>query len=238
MNTLQKDWLTQGWIDFEYKKFVIMAYLQEARQHFSDKKFYPTLPELHDHYESAAQFQSRKGTLSASFPKELTGIDPKSLAGQYKPKDEPEGYIQEIDAIMDFALPRFEQTLTEGQRMAREIEADLSLKPIGMLPLRRDEGYLFVHWTANPETHIYYFGLTLYAGFTGQTGGKRIIRTRYIESVRKGVGQTFETLKLELIRRQPNLPNPATFMVESKRQLPLQETLLPMASRLIEDQVK
>ena len=28
MEKLSKDWLTQGLIDFEYKKYVLMAYLQ------------------------------------------------------------------------------------------------------------------------------------------------------------------------------------------------------------------
>lgn len=31
MDNLQKDWLTQGLIDFEYKKYVLLAYLNKAR---------------------------------------------------------------------------------------------------------------------------------------------------------------------------------------------------------------
>ncbi|RRB07566.1 hypothetical protein [Larkinella rosea] len=244
MKKLQKDWLTQGLIDLEYKKFVVLAYLQNVQQHFSDKKLYPDLTELRDHYETGLRFRNRKGTLSASFPKDATGIDPESLTVRYQPRQEDDEYLSEIDSIIDFALPRFGQALTKGQQMADELAAHLTLTPIGMLPLRRDEGYIFLHWTAHSQTHIYYFnlswtGLTI-PGFTftntSQTGSQPI-RTRYIDSVRKGIGLTYETLKLDLIRRRPYLPNPATFMVESKRRLPLEETLLPMAERLVERQV-
>ncbi|GAB3899081.1 hypothetical protein GCM10028803_19580 [Larkinella knui] len=244
MKKLQKDWLTQGLIDLEYKKFVVLAYLQNVQQHFSDKKLYPDLTELRDHYETGLRFRNRKGTLSASFPKDATGIDPESLTVRYQSRQEDDEYMSEIDSIINFALPRFGQALTKGQQMADELAANLTLTPIGMLPLRRDEGYIFLHWTAHSQTHIYYFNLA-WSGLalpglalpnTSQTGSQPI-RTRYIDSVRKGVGRTYETLKLELIRRRPFLPNPATFMVESKRRLPLEETLLPMAEKLVEREV-
>lgn len=243
MKKLQKDWLTQGLIDLEYKKFVVLAYLQHVQQHFSDKKLYPDLTELREHYETGLQFRNRKGTLSASFPKDATGIDPESLTVRYQPRQEDENYMAEIDSIINFALPRFNRTLTHGQEMADELAASLTLTPVGMMPLRRNEGYLFLHWTAHSQTHIYYFNLTWtglalpdFAFTTAQTG-KKPIRTRYIDSVRKGIGVTYETLKLDLIRRRPYLPNPATFMIESKKRLPLEETLLPMAERLVEREV-
>lgn len=238
MKKLQKDWLTQGLIDLEYKKFVVLAYLQHVQQHFSDKKFYPDLPELRDHYENGLRFRNRKGTLSASFPKDATGIDPESLTVRYQPRQEDDTLMTEIDSIINFALPRFGQTLTKGQEMADELASDLTLTPVGMLPLRRNEGYLFLHWTAHSQTHIYYFSLSRPAlALPGLTLSQtQTVRTRYIDSVRKGIGTTYETLKLELIRRRPHLPNPATYMVESKRRLPLEETLLPMAGRLVERQ--
>ena len=38
MKTLPKNWLTQGWIDFEYKKYQLLAYLQEAEKEFRSVK--------------------------------------------------------------------------------------------------------------------------------------------------------------------------------------------------------
>ncbi|WP_266366708.1 hypothetical protein [Tellurirhabdus rosea] len=185
---------------------------------------------MHDHYESVVQFRSRKGTLSANFPKDVSGIDPEKLRLRYKATVEDDSYMQELDAITAFALPRFGQARDEGRRMAAEIEADIRLEPVGVLPLRKSEGYLFLHWSSHPETHIFYFTATL---FTGAYTGHRQIRTSYLESARKSLGTTFESLKRDLIRRQPHLPNPATFLVEAKRAVPLEETFLPMARQLV-----
>lgn len=228
MKRLPKDWLTQGWIDVEYKKFIVLAYLQGVGQRFSDKMLFPDLTDLHEHYETGVGYQRRKGWLASGFPRDLTGIDPQTLSLQFTSRHEEDEYIQQVDAIMNFALPRFRQARDEGQEMAADIEAGLKMEPVGMMPLRRDEGYLFLHWTARPDTHIYYFSLTLYTGSEA-----RLVRTNYIESVRRNLGMTFEGLKRDLIRRRPGLPNPATYLVESKREVPLDETFLPMAERLV-----
>ena len=76
MEKLPKDWLTQGWVDFEYKKYVILAYLQQVQHNFSNQKLFPDLPELRAHYHETQQLQQSKGQINAAFPKicrELTG---------------------------------------------------------------------------------------------------------------------------------------------------------------------
>jgi hypothetical protein len=44
---------------------------------------------------------------------------------------------------------------------------------------------------------------------------------------------TFENIKLDLVKRYKHLPNPATYLVESKYVLPLEETLLPIAKKKV-----
>jgi hypothetical protein len=38
---------------------------------------------------------------------------------------------------------------------------------------------------------------------------------------------------VNLVKKRRELPNPATYLVESPRNYPLQETLLPMAKKMI-----
>ena len=37
MKKLEKDWLTRGLIDFEYKKYILLSYLQGVQSYFDDK---------------------------------------------------------------------------------------------------------------------------------------------------------------------------------------------------------
>jgi len=42
----------------------------------------------------------------------------------------------------------------------------------------------------------------------------------------------YEKIKLDLIRRYRDLPNPAAFLLLSKMKFPFSETLMPVAKRL------
>lgn len=138
--------------------------------------------------------------------------------------------MTELDTIMNFALPRFQATLTEGQQRWADITKSLTLSPVGLMPLRPEEGYLLIHTTNQAETQIYRFRLTLYSE---QEPGGRLVRLQFVEAVQKSLVNTVENIKLDLIRRHRNLPNPATFMLESQRTYPVQETLLPIARQML-----
>ncbi|WP_338876628.1 hypothetical protein WBJ53_13325 [Spirosoma sp. SC4-14] len=230
MKKLQSDWFTQNWIDAEYQKYVVMAYLQAVRQNFTENKLYPDLADLRSHYEAGVHFSRGKGTLNAAFPKRVERITGPPPRIEYKSEVTDNEFMAEIDAIMNFALPRFQAMLTEGQQRWLDIASSMSLMPIGLLPLQPEEGYLLIHATNHDETQVYYFRLTLYSE---EEPGGRLVRLRYVEAVRKSITSTFENIKLDLIRRHRYLPNPATYMLESQQPYPIQETLLPIARQLL-----
>ncbi|QJW90273.1 hypothetical protein HNV11_13255 [Spirosoma taeanense] len=230
MKKLQSDWFTQNWLDAEYQKYVVLAYLQAVRQNFDENKLCPDLPDLRHHYESGVRFSRGKGRLNAAFPKRATGITGPPPRITYESEVTDDEFMTEIDAIVNFALPRFQTMLTEGQQRWLDIATSLMLTPIGLMPLRPEEGYLFLHATNQAETQVYYFCLTLYSD---EEPGGRLVQLQFVEAVRKGLATTFENLKLDLIRRHRHLPNPATFMLESQRMYPVQETLLPIARQLL-----
>lgn len=230
MKKLQPDWFTQNWLDAEYQKYVVMAYLQAVQQNFTEHKLCPDLPELRRHYEAGVRFTRGKGTLNAAFPKRMSGISGPPPRIEYKSDVTDPDFMTEVDAIMDFALPRFQATLTEGHQRWADIAQSLTLVPVGLMPLRPEEGYLLVHTTNQHETQVYQFSLTLYSE---EEPGGRMVQLRFVEAVSKNLVNTFENIKLDLIRRHRELPNPATYMLESKRSYPVQETLLPIARQLL-----
>lgn len=230
MRKLQSDWFLQNWIDAEYQKYVLLAYLQAVRQNFDEDKLCPDLPDLRNHYDAGVRFSRGKGTLNAAFPKRATGITGPPPRIAYTSEVPDDTCMAEVDAIVDFALPRFQATLTEGQQRWADIAGSMTLAPVGLMPLRPEEGYLLLHATAQSETQVYHFCLTLYSE---QEPGGRLVHLRFVETVRKSLFNTVENIKLDLIRRHRHLPNPATFTLESQRTYPVQETLLPIARQLL-----
>ena len=116
MKTLPKNWITQGWIDFEYKKYQLLSYLQEAEKEFRSVKVYPTLGDLIDHHRILKELDSGKTELKNLFPKALNGIDLKNAQLQYLPKIQEDQVMEEITQITAFALPKLNKRIEEGRR--------------------------------------------------------------------------------------------------------------------------
>jgi hypothetical protein len=108
-----------------------------------------------------------------------------------------------------------------------DIQRELRFSSVGLVPLQKQEGYLFIHRIARRETNVFRYRLAFF-----NANEERQIQTKWVESIKKGVGDTFENIKLNLARKY-ELPNPATYIVESPLDYPLEETLLPIAKKLM-----
>ena len=135
METLNKNWLTEGWMDLEYKKYLLLAYLQETAARFDEKKLYPRLSELTEHLRSLKLLKEQKVAISKDFPKEITRLDLENFKVEYKNAFEDDDLIKEMDAIIEFAMPEIERNLGIGKEIYEEVEDKLEIFPIGILPL-------------------------------------------------------------------------------------------------------
>src|SRR5580698_5758553 len=133
METLNKNWLTEGWMDLEYKKYLLLAYLQETAGQFDEKKLYPRLSELSEHLRSLQLLRDKKVAISKDFPKEITRLDFEKFKVEYKNAFEDDELIKEMDAIIAFALPEIERKLGLGREIYEEVEDKLQVFPIGIL---------------------------------------------------------------------------------------------------------
>ena len=228
MTKLSSHWLTDGILDFEYKKYVLLAYLQHVRQKFNEQILFPHLVQVREHYENSVTLKEAQRSLRTRFPKDLTGVDPDRLRWVYQTTYQDCSYLDEVSNILEFAIPEFSQLMQEGQSRFDEVKTSLTISPIGIVPLRTEEGYLFIHKQTSRETTIFRYQLTLF-----DARRERIVQTQYVDSVRKNLSMTFEDMKLGLARRYTQLPNPAAYMVESSREYPTDETLLPAAKQLM-----
>jgi hypothetical protein len=228
MKTLPQDWLTRGHIDFEYKKFMLLAYLQEVKSQFDDYKLYPSLADLVFHYNNLISIKEKGEILKNSFPQRLTKADLQKLRLIYEKIVEDEPLMQELNDIMSFAIPLIREALDEGKEVYEYIESKVSLTPVGISPLYAKEGYLLVQERLQVEVKIFRYQLTV---FTDAEEKYRALHLHFLESVERRLGYSFEHMKLELARRYSDLPNPATYLLDADILCPYQETLLPIAKR-------
>ena len=49
----------------------------------------------------------------------------------------------------------------------------------------------------------------------------------------RNISTTFESIKGDMLRENKRMPNPATYAIETEMSLPLEETFLPIAKRML-----
>src|SRR6478672_13662413 len=141
MKTLSETWFADGYIDFELKKYTLLAYLQEISKHFNESKLYPQLSDLIFHYNNLVAFRENKKYLQEQFPKKLTGIQLEKLQLLYESLVEDDELMQELEDIINFASSTMKKTITTGSEIYEFVENKLLIEPVGIMPLDHNEGY-------------------------------------------------------------------------------------------------
>jgi len=230
MKELSKDWLTEGLIDFEYKKYYLLAYLKDVKSSFGELKMFPFLSDLVFHYRNLLSLKKDKHLIFSSFPKSISKADFEKLELSYRKIIEDDEIMHEIEEIVDFAVPRVEEVLKEGKNIYEYIESNFEISSVGLSPLYVDEGYMFVHIDPRQETYVHKYSITVFENSDEKYRG---ITTQWIETFKKSLFETFEKKKIELMNRFTSFPNPATYLILSKGGFPFESTLMPIAKRLL-----
>jgi hypothetical protein len=233
--TLSPDWVTQGLLDFEYKKYMLLAYLQHTKKQFDEVKLYPTFSDLLFHYNNLVQIKENKQFLSERFPKKLSKADFEKLELTYTSILKDDEMMQEIESVVEFALPKINKSVNEGKQIYDWINGHLEIIPVGITPIYFREGYLFLGTNEsqdklNNTVQIYNYKITLFERIENSEI-LRGIHLQHINTLTKSKFQTYEHLKIDLIRNNKSLPNPATFLMQSSVVCSFENSIFPIAKR-------
>jgi hypothetical protein len=228
MKTLSETWFADGYIDFELKKYTLLAYLQEVNKHFGENKLYPQLSDVIFHYNNLVAFRENKKYLQEQFPKKLTMIQMEKLQMLYEQMIEDDELMVELEEIINYSAGKIKSTISNGTEIYEYVENNLLIFPVGIVPLENNEGYFFLAEGAFRKTRVYQYSLSF---FQKQDEKYRSIKTEYIDHWDRSLVNTYENIKAELIRRKKEMPNPAVYCIETELTFPIDETLLPVAKR-------
>lgn len=228
MKSLSETWFADGYIDFEQKKYALLAYLQQINRHFIENKLYPQLGDLIFHYNNLVSFRDNKQFLQQQFPKRLTAVNIQRLQLLYEQIVADDELMQELENIIQFAMRKMNNAIKDGTEIYDFVEDSLQISPVGLIPLDSQEGYFFLCDGRHQETLVYEYRLSIFERHDEKYRG---IHAEYIESFTKDLVYSCEHIKTTLIKKRKKLPNPAVYRVDTKLSFPINETLLPIAKR-------
>ena len=228
MKQLSETWFAEGYIDFELKKYMLLAYLQEVNKYFNENKLYPQLGDVIFHYNNIVAFRENKKFLEEQFPKKLSGIQIEKLQLLYEQMIEDDELMQELEDIIHYSAEKMKNIIHNGTGIYEFVEEKISITPVGIMPLDIQEGYFFLSSGNIKSTRVYHYRLSF---FEKHDEKFRSIKTSYIDIRQRSIAHTFEHIKSDLIRHRNELPNPAVYSIETSLSFPVDETLLPIAKR-------
>ncbi len=228
MKSLGINWFIEGSLDFEYKKYILLDYLQEINRYFDKSKLYPNLTDLIFHYNNLLYFKKNKSTLQQAFPQRLTLADIEAVKLTYQKIVDDDSSMKEIESIITYALQTMDPAIQTGKEIYDFVESRLNIDPVGIIPLMPYHGYFSLR-NGKEKTHgIYEYQITI---FENKDDKYRGININFLDTYEESITKTPEAMKLDLILRNKYMPNPAVYYVQSDITFPLEQTLLPVAKR-------
>jgi hypothetical protein len=228
MKTLSETWFAEGYIDFELKKYTLLAYLQQVTRYFNESKLYTQLSDVIFHYNNLQALKENKKFLQEQFPKKLSGVQIEKLQLLYEQIIEDDELMQELEEIITFSADKLKTAISSGTEIYEFVEDKLNIFPVGLIPLDTNEGYFFLSEGSGRQTLVYQYRLSF---FEKHDEKYRAIRTEYVNEWERNIVNSYENIKAELLRNKKELPNPAVYSIETELSFPVSETLLPVAKR-------
>lgn len=222
---LNFQWITEHPLDAECKRYLVLAYVQNIQKKFSSEILFPHLSDLIAHIRHLDTISEGFKILQSDFPKELTGFHTKTLSAVYSKKIDEEHIFSFVHELIEFAKPRLSETASTGTGIIEEVENHLQWQTIGLLPVIRDEGYLILSIDGISKVNVFRYALS---SLSLASEKSRALSMNWVMSDTLSLSNSPQSIKLNLIRKFPDLPNPATFFCTSLKTWPMEETLLPV----------
>jgi hypothetical protein len=230
MKSLHPNWFFEDLPDFEYKKYILLAYLKNIQKDFVETKLYPSLSDLVFHYRNLSSFQKNRDALFASFPGEISEIDWKNFHVEFKKTIRNDELMNHLVEVVNFSVPEIQKHIEEGRAIYEFIEKEIEFSPVGILPMYKNEGYMIISEGDSKMIRVYEYEVKL---FENDQDHYRAVHTQFVTSYKRSIINTSQNIKIDLTRSRNKLPNPATFDVSTHYNYPFEETILPIAKRLL-----
>ncbi len=230
MEKLSQNWFIEGSIDAELKKYMLLAYLQHVEDSFEHLKLYPNLAELISHYRNLVRFRESKNLFQQNFPEVLTNVDAEQFKLIYEKVISDDDLMKEIMGIVNQSMILIKEALEQGKEIYETLESSIKMEPIGIMPIYKNDGYLFLKNYTDRTTKVYQYHIS---SFAQNTLDYRSINTQWVGDYEHSLTTHFEFIKQDLARKNKHLPNPAAFAAHAEMEIPILESLLPIVKRKI-----
>ncbi|MDH5380987.1 MAG: hypothetical protein OEW75_09045 [Cyclobacteriaceae bacterium] len=228
--TLTAGWYSSQPVDFEYNQYRLLAYIQMVKNAYLKSEVYPILNDVKFHFDDMYSVLDRSNTLNNNWKGQLRGIDNENRKLLYDSSFQLSKELEEVIRTLEFSVPKLDSVIQEGKDIENFVIDNCLVEPVGLLPLYKKEGYLFLQNHKPAEIYIYRFSGRV---LNSDNFGKAHVRLSFLHKTSRMIGESLTSVKRNIIKKFKELPNPATFVMSTKMVFPIELTLIPLAGKLI-----
>lgn len=215
--------------DLEKRQYIILGELKKYSEQFQFYKIYPHLSHLIELRRVLKEIIARIYDLRSKFPKQISKIDWVNQTIEHEVIFTSGTDISSVENLIEWALPHIENVIEEGIAIHEFVESELIVEQVGILPSYKDEGYLFVPDNQKKSLNLFRFEVSI---FQSKDDQYRALKTRFLKHLEQDrIKLSPGTIKLDLIREESELPNPATYAFNTDLDFPFETTIFPIAKR-------
>ena len=229
METLNKNWFVEGWIDFEYKKYILLAYLQKIKQSFDNVKLYPHLSEVINHYEDLVRYSEQQIHLKSNFKRTIDNIDLRNLKINFQELQEDE-IVNKIMEIVNYSIPKLHDSVERGRELYDFIRSKIKMETVGIIPFYKKEGYLLLLIDGSSDVTVHRYKTSIIQKNNEQFHG---LLTKKIDKFKYSFASSLPSIKINLTKKYTDLPTPATYVIHCSMEFPSEQSIMPIAKRLL-----
>lgn len=230
MKQLTLDTFLQAADDLELSRYKVLAAIKGASDFLRKNRLYPDLAELINIYNLLNEINDKKSLLNDNLPSKIVGFDLENKKALYEKERLSEDKTNTVFEFINWALPKIKEVIDEGKAIFEFIDKNMKVSEIGILPIYKKEGYFIIPDLEENTKLVYRYEMTL---FPAGEETFHTLKTELIEAVKAGEAEAIkpEGLKMEMVKRYPELPNPAAYNIQIELEFPFVETVLPVAKR-------
>ena len=208
--------------DEEAARYRVLAGLQEAHHAFGRTCVYPHLADLVALRRDLAVVLDGLDRVDAARPGTAVGVD----WGRGEIEFEADRPAFLAADLARWALPLVDAAIAEGRTLYDFVNESVALAAVGLVPSYFAEGFLLLP----PESDVVRVLRYAVSALTGPDGAYHSLRTTPLD-IELDALATPRAWKDAIRSVCPDLPAPAAFRLASDVELPVAETLLPVAKR-------
>lgn len=215
--------------DLEKRQYIILAELKKMSGEFQYYKVYPHLSFLVDLHRTLNEVIGHISDLRNKFPKRISKIDWVNQTIEHDVVFVDGTDLKRVEELIRWAIPHIKKTIQEGVAIHEFVSEGLTVEHVGIVPNYRDEGYFFLPDNKAKKLNLFRFEVSI---FQSAEDKYRSLKTKLLKSLKREYAEISpNSVKLDLIKEQQELPNPATFSFQTDLDFSFNNTILPIAKR-------